>query len=105
MHYMVVLMVSYRYTIVWLLEIQLLIFAMLTFSTIQRYVGAATGIYLTTLPTSSIKFSLYFQNHVRCSNKKFRKVSKIYETCLRSKAMQVNLLRHFSTATLIFKSR
>ena len=47
--------------------------------------------YLTTLLTSPIEFSLYFQNYVRHLNQNFREVRKIYETGLRSKNMRVNL--------------
>ena len=48
-------------------------------------------IHLTTLLTSPIEFSLYFQNYVRYLNENFREVRKIYETDLRSKIMRVNL--------------
>ena len=48
-------------------------------------------LYLTTLLTSPIKFSLYFQNYVRYLDKKFREVRKIYETGVKSKFMRVNL--------------
>ena len=66
-------------------------------------------IYLTTLLTSPIEFSLYFQHYVRYLNENFRDVRKIYETGLRSKIMQVNhfikYLRYLNTASLIFKRR
>ena len=48
--------------------------------------------YLTTLLTSPIEFSLYFQNYVRHLNQNFREARKIYEMGLRSKIMRVNLL-------------
>ena len=49
-------------------------------------------LYLTTLLTSQIKFSLYFQNDVRYLDKKFRELRKIYETGVKSKLMGVNLI-------------
>ena len=48
-------------------------------------------LYLTTLLTSPIEFSLYFQNYVRHLNQNFREMRKIYEMGLRSKIMRVNL--------------
>ena len=48
-------------------------------------------IYLTTLLTSPIEFSLYFQNYVRQFTQNFREVRKIYEMGL-GKIMRVNLL-------------
>ena len=48
-------------------------------------------VYLTTLLTSPIEFSLYFQNYVRYLDENFREVRKIYETGLRGKFMRVNL--------------
>ena len=67
------------------------------------------NIYLTTLLTSPIKFSLYFQNYVRYLYENFREVRKIYETGVRSKLMRVNLFikgpRYLNTATLVFESR
>ena len=67
-------------------------------------------IYLTTLLTSSIEFSLYFQNRVRYLNENFREVRKTYETGLRSKIMRVYLFfikcpRHLNITTHISKSR
>ena len=50
-----------------------------------------TTIYLTTLLTSPIECSLYFQNYVRHLNQNFREMRKIYEMGLRSKIMRVNL--------------
>ena len=47
--------------------------------------------YFTTLLTSPIEFSLYFQNYVRHLNQNFREVRQIYEIGLRSKIMRVNL--------------
>ena len=47
--------------------------------------------YLTTLLTSPIEVSLYFQKYVRYLNEHFRELRKIYETGLRSKRMRVNL--------------
>ena len=49
------------------------------------------NIYLTTLLTSPIEFSLYFQNYVSHLYQTFREVRKVYETGLRSKIMRVNL--------------
>ena len=49
-------------------------------------------LYLTTLLTSPIEFSLYFQNYVRHLNQNFREMRNIYEIGLRSKIMRVNLL-------------
>ena len=46
---------------------------------------------VTTLLTSPIKFSLYFQYYVKYLDEKFREVRKIYETGVRSKLMRVNL--------------
>ena len=48
-------------------------------------------LYLTTLLTSPIEFSLYFQNYARHLKQNFRKVQKIYEMDLRSKIMRENL--------------
>ena len=48
-------------------------------------------IYLTTLLTSPIEFSLYFQNYARHLNQNFRVMRKIYETGLRRKNLRVNL--------------
>ena len=48
-------------------------------------------IYLTTLLTSPIEFSLYFKNYANHLNQNFREVQKIYEKGLRSKIMRVNL--------------
>ena len=41
-------------------------------------------IFLTTLLTSPVEFSLYFQNHVRHLNQNFREVRKIYKAVLRA---------------------
>ena len=49
------------------------------------------NIYLTTLLTSPIEISLFFQNYVRHLNQNFREVRKIYEMGLRSKIMRVKL--------------
>ena len=48
-------------------------------------------VYLTTLLTSPIEFSLYFQNYVRHLNQNFWKAGKMYEMGLRSQIMRVNL--------------
>ena len=48
-------------------------------------------VYLTTLLTSPIEFSVYFQSYVRYLNKKFSEGRKIYETGLRDKIMGVNI--------------
>ena len=56
-----------------------------------NYSSALPNIYLTTLLTSPIKVSLYFQKNVRHLNEYFREVRKIYGKGLRSKFMRVNL--------------
>ena len=55
--------------------------------TLAYHCHTILDIDLTTLLTSPIEFSLYFQNYVRHLTQNFREVRKIYEMGLRSKFM------------------